>query len=48
MTLKEEKMLLYKTKRDLHRKILLQVPQRNILVTIQEQITLKYWEIRNP
>ena len=48
MTLKEEKMLLYKTKRYLQRKILLQVPQGNILVTIQEEITLKYREIRNP
>ena len=48
MTLKEKKMLLHKTKRDLQRKILLQVPQGNVLVTIQEEITLKYREIRNP
>ena len=47
MILKEEKMLLYHTKRYIQREILLQVPQRNILVTIQEQITLKYREIRN-
>ena len=47
MTLKEEKMLIYKTKRYLQRKILPQVPQRNILVTIQEQITLKYRERNN-
>ena len=48
MPLKEEKMLLYKTKRYLQRNILLQVPQRNILVAIQEQITRKYRELRNP
>ena len=48
MTLKEKKMLLYKTKRYLQRKILLKVPQRNIPVTILEQITLKDWEIRKP
>ena len=47
MTLKEKQMLLYKTKRHLQRKILLKVPLRNILVTLQEQITLKHWEIRN-
>ena len=38
MTLKEKNI--YKTKRYLQRKILLKVPQRNILVTIQEQITM--------
>ena len=48
MTLKEKKMLFYKTKRYLQRKILLKVPQRNIQVTIEEQITLKDREIRNP
>ena len=36
-----------KTKRYLQRKILLQVPQRKILVTIQEQTTLKYRKIEN-
>ena len=36
-------MLLYKTKRYLQRKILLKVPQRNILVTIQEQIRDNSW-----
>ena len=39
MTLKEKKIC--KTKRYLQRKILLKVPQRNILVTMQEQITVK-------
>ena len=48
MTLKEEKMLLYKTKRYIQKKMLLHVPQINILVTTQEHITLKYREIRNP
>ena len=48
MTLKEKRMLLYKTKRYLQKKKLLKIPQRNILVTIQDQITLKDWEIRNP
>ena len=48
VTLKEEKVLLHKTKKYLQRKIFPQVSQRNILVTIQEQITLKYQEIRNP
>ena len=48
MTLKEKKMLLYKTKRYLQRKILLKVSQKNILVTIQDQITLKDQEIGNP
>ena len=47
MTMKEKKMLLYKIKRYLQRKMLLKVPQRNVVVTIQEQITLKDWEIRN-
>ena len=42
MTVKEEKMLLYKTKRYFQRKVLLKVPQRNILVTMQVQMTLKY------
>ena len=48
MTRKEEKVLLHKTKRYLQRKIFPQVSQRNILVTIKEQITLRYQEIRNP
>ena len=48
MTMKEKKMLLYKTKRYLQRKILLKVPHRNMLVTIEEQINLKDLEIRNP
>ena len=48
MKSKEKKMLLYKTKRYLQRKILLKVPQRNILVTIEEQIALKDRKIRNP
>ena len=48
MTLKKKKMLLYKTKRYFQRKILLKVPQRNILVTIQKQINLKHREIRHP
>ena len=39
MTLKEKNIC--KTKRCLQRKILLKVPQRNILVTMQEQITVK-------
>ena len=47
MTLEEKKMLLYKTKRYLLRKILLKVPQRNILVAMQEPITLEDWEIKN-
>ena len=47
MTLTEKKMLLYKTKRYLQRKILLKVLQRNILVTIQEQITLNSKRSRN-
>ena len=46
MTMKERKMLLYKSKRYFERKILLKVPQRNIFVTIQEQITLNDQEIR--
>ena len=48
MTLKEKKMLLYKTKRYLQRVILLKVPHRNILVMIREQITIRDREIRNP
>ena len=48
MTLKEKKMLLHKTKRYLQKKHLLRVPQRRIVVTIQEQITLKDREMRNP
>ena len=48
MALNEKKLSLYKTKRYLQRKILLKVPQRNILVTIHKQITVKDREIRNP
>ena len=47
MILKEKKMLLYHTKIYIQRKVSLQVPQRNVLVTIQEEITLKHREIRN-
>ena len=39
-------MLLYKTKRYLKRKVFLKVPQRNTLVTIQEQTRLKDRELR--
>ena len=51
MTMKK-KMLLCKTKKYLQIKLLLKVPERNILVTIQEHITLlititKDWEIKN-
>ena len=35
-------------KRYIKRKILVKVPQRNVVVTIQEQITLKDRKIRNP
>ena len=47
MTLKEKKMLLYKTKRYLQKTISFKVPQRNVLVTIEEQITITDQEIRN-
>ena len=51
MTMKK-KMLLWKAKKYLQIKLLLKVPERNILVTIQEHITLlititKDWEIKN-
>ena len=48
MTMKERKVLLYKAKKYLQRKILRKVPRRNILVTILEQITPTEREMRNP
>ena len=48
MTMKDRKVLLYKAKKYLQRKILRKVPQRNIIVTIPEQITPTDREMRNP
>ena len=46
--LNEKKTLFYKTKRHLQKTILLKVPQRKILITIEEQIIIRGQEIRNP
>ena len=48
MTMKDRKVLLYKAKKYLQRKILRKVPQRNVIVTIPEQITPTDREMRNP